>query len=235
MKTLCSSTFHLTIVSYEAHAIKYVWKNDEDTLRKSPSLTTLNAYLTKNSTDNCEEKGNWRGEDWNTFFISSLNLKNGRWQVHLNFFFHRLYKGNYSCLKVELTFTRDRAFYFTTVFIPGEEYTSFSEGWKCGGNFSFLNFILHLLFWHPTMQESYSLLHLLSHFGWNGTLCLRGLSEQFSGSSIFRVIFQFFFFFSHHGKSSSELWLVSRNCAENWRHWGHCRNVMNEWKIEHIS
>lgn len=27
--------------------------------------------------------------------------------------------GNYSCLKVELTFTRDRAFYFTTVFIPG--------------------------------------------------------------------------------------------------------------------
>lgn len=62
VKTLCSSTFHLTTVSYEAHAIKYVWKNDEDTLRKSPSLTTLNAYLTKNSTDNCEEKGNWRGK-----------------------------------------------------------------------------------------------------------------------------------------------------------------------------
>lgn len=27
--------------------------------------------------------------------------------------------GNYSCLKVDLIFTRDRAFYFTTVFIPG--------------------------------------------------------------------------------------------------------------------
>ena len=27
--------------------------------------------------------------------------------------------GNYSCLKVDLMFTRDRAFYFTTVFIPG--------------------------------------------------------------------------------------------------------------------
>nr|CAD7409509.1 unnamed protein product [Timema poppensis] len=27
--------------------------------------------------------------------------------------------GNYSCLKVELIFTRDRSFYFTTVFIPG--------------------------------------------------------------------------------------------------------------------
>ncbi|KAK1122614.1 hypothetical protein K0M31_009058 [Melipona bicolor] len=28
-------------------------------------------------------------------------------------------QGNYSCLKVDLIFTRDRAFYFTTVFIPG--------------------------------------------------------------------------------------------------------------------
>ncbi|XP_025075785.1 glutamate-gated chloride channel-like isoform X1 [Pogonomyrmex barbatus] len=27
--------------------------------------------------------------------------------------------GNYSCLKVDLIFTRDRSFYFTTVFIPG--------------------------------------------------------------------------------------------------------------------
>lgn len=32
------------------------------------------------------------------------------------FLFH---SGNYSCLKVDLMFTRDRAFYFTTVFIPG--------------------------------------------------------------------------------------------------------------------
>ena len=30
-----------------------------------------------------------------------------------------VYIGNYSCLKVDLIFTRDRAFYFTTVFIPG--------------------------------------------------------------------------------------------------------------------
>lgn len=29
------------------------------------------------------------------------------------------HSGNYSCLKVDLMFTRDRAFYFTTVFIPG--------------------------------------------------------------------------------------------------------------------
>lgn len=38
------------LVSYEEQAITYVWKNDEDTLRKSPSLTTLNAYLIKNAT-----------------------------------------------------------------------------------------------------------------------------------------------------------------------------------------
>lgn len=30
-----------------------------------------------------------------------------------------MYKDDYSCLKVNLMFTRDRAFYFTTVFIPG--------------------------------------------------------------------------------------------------------------------
>ncbi|CAO1353675.1 unnamed protein product [Diamesa serratosioi] len=82
---LCS--FALESISYEKSAITYVWKNDEDTLRKSPSLTTLNAYLIQNQTVPCEVKGSWRG--------------------------------NYSCLRVNLMFTRDRHFYFTTVFIPG--------------------------------------------------------------------------------------------------------------------
>ncbi|XP_055537184.1 glutamate-gated chloride channel isoform X19 [Wyeomyia smithii] len=82
---LCS--FALESISYEQSAIRYVWKNDEDTLRKSPSLTTLNAYLIQNQTITCPIKASWRG--------------------------------NYSCLKVDLIFTRDRAFYFTTVFIPG--------------------------------------------------------------------------------------------------------------------
>nr|WRQ72437.1 glutamate-gated chloride channel-b [Spodoptera exigua] len=82
---LCS--FALESISYEQSAITYVWKNDEDTLRKSPSLTTLNAYLIQNQTIPCPTKASWRG--------------------------------NYSCLKVDLIFTRDRAFYFTTVFIPG--------------------------------------------------------------------------------------------------------------------
>ncbi|KAH8411101.1 hypothetical protein KR222_002596 [Zaprionus bogoriensis] len=79
-------SFSMESISYEEAQIKYVWKNDEATLRKSPSLTTLNAYLIKNQTTACDQNS-WRG--------------------------------NYSCLQVELTFTRDRAYYFTTVFIPG--------------------------------------------------------------------------------------------------------------------
>ncbi|XP_025602928.1 glutamate-gated chloride channel isoform X13 [Athalia rosae] len=82
---MCS--FAIESISYEQTAITYVWKNDEGTLRKSPSLTTLNAYLIQNRTIPCPIKASWRG--------------------------------NYSCLKVDLIFTRDRAFYFTTVFIPG--------------------------------------------------------------------------------------------------------------------
>ncbi|XP_044017471.1 glycine receptor subunit alpha-4-like isoform X10 [Aphidius gifuensis] len=80
-------SFAIESISYEQTAITYVWKNDEATLRKSPSLTTLNAYLIRNQTIACPIKASWRG--------------------------------NYSCLKVDLIFTRDRAFYFTTVFIPG--------------------------------------------------------------------------------------------------------------------
>ncbi|KRT85963.1 transmembrane ion channel, partial [Oryctes borbonicus] len=80
-------TFAMESISYEQTMIKYVWKNAEDVLRKSPSLTTLNAYLIANQTYICPTKSSWRG--------------------------------NYSCLKVDLKFTRDRAFYFTTVFIPG--------------------------------------------------------------------------------------------------------------------
>ncbi|XP_046743984.1 glutamate-gated chloride channel isoform X12 [Diprion similis] len=82
---MCS--FAIESISYEQTAITYVWKNDEGTLRTSPSLTTLNAYLIQNRTIPCPIKASWRG--------------------------------NYSCLKVDLIFTRDRAFYFTTVFIPG--------------------------------------------------------------------------------------------------------------------
>jgi hypothetical protein len=66
--------FHFYIcstVSYEESSITYVWKNDEDTLRKSPSLTTLNAYLIRNKTDDCDVRGNWRGMK---LFTSFSNL-----------------------------------------------------------------------------------------------------------------------------------------------------------------
>ncbi|XP_051173872.1 glutamate-gated chloride channel isoform X6 [Leptopilina boulardi] len=94
---LCS--FAIESISYEQTAITYVWKNDEGTLRKSPSLTTLNAYLIQNQTITCPIKASWRVSSEEDPFS--------------------IYYGNYSCLKVDLMFTRDRAFYFTTVFIPG--------------------------------------------------------------------------------------------------------------------
>nr|XP_037868853.1 glycine receptor subunit alpha-4 isoform X17 [Bombyx mori] len=107
---LCS--FALESISYEQSAITYVWKNDEDTLRKSPSLTTLNAYLIQNQTIPCPIKASWRAEG-NSLYEEdeelTCNLCQRRFEE----------QGNYSCLKVDLIFTRDRAFYFTTVFIPG--------------------------------------------------------------------------------------------------------------------
>ncbi|CAB3237052.1 unnamed protein product [Arctia plantaginis] len=118
---LCS--FALESISYEQSAITYVWKNDEDTLRKSPSLTTLNAYLIQNQTIPCPIKASWR-ECKN--LLTSLQAAEGNSlyeedeELTCNLCQRRFEEqGNYSCLKVDLIFTRDRAFYFTTVFIPG--------------------------------------------------------------------------------------------------------------------
>lgn len=61
-------------VSYEQSAITYVWKNDEDTLRKSPSLTTLNAYLIQNATTACPIKASWRGKHIHIFFYKFIIL-----------------------------------------------------------------------------------------------------------------------------------------------------------------
>ncbi|XP_018052312.1 PREDICTED: glutamate-gated chloride channel, partial [Atta colombica] len=112
---LCS--FAIESISYEQTAITYVWKNDEGTLRKSPSLTALNAYLIKNQTITCPIKVSWRADgqivieedEFDDFGDSKCSLCQRRFEE----------QGNYSCLKVDLIFTRDRSFYFTTVFIPG--------------------------------------------------------------------------------------------------------------------
>lgn len=62
LTTLFLQFFTMFSVSYDLSAITYVWKNDEATLRKSPSLTTLNAYLIKNQTIPCPTKASWRGQ-----------------------------------------------------------------------------------------------------------------------------------------------------------------------------
>ncbi|XP_044259898.1 glutamate-gated chloride channel isoform X7 [Tribolium madens] len=104
-------SFSLESISYEMKSIKYVWKNDEDVLKKSSSLATLNAYLIKNQTSECNQKNNWRAEDGNVPADDDGH--------HGCDLCQKQFKGNYSCLGVRLIFTRDRAFYFTTVFIPG--------------------------------------------------------------------------------------------------------------------
>lgn len=57
-------------------SIKYVWKNDEDVLKKSASLATLNAYLIKNKTLECNDpKNNWRGKHIVDFTLLVLCIK----------------------------------------------------------------------------------------------------------------------------------------------------------------
>ncbi|KAL3278582.1 hypothetical protein HHI36_016127 [Cryptolaemus montrouzieri] len=57
---LCS--FSMESISYEINTIEYVWKNDEDVLKKSTSLKTLNAYLIDNKTIECPIKSSWRAK-----------------------------------------------------------------------------------------------------------------------------------------------------------------------------
>ncbi|KAH0949700.1 hypothetical protein HN011_000168, partial [Eciton burchellii] len=111
---LCS--FAIESISYEQTAITYVWKNDEGTLRKSPSLTSLNAYLIKNKTTSCPIKASWRTDGQIRFEEDEFSDGDSKCSLCQRRFEEQ---GNYSCLKVDLIFTRDRAFYFTTVFIPG--------------------------------------------------------------------------------------------------------------------
>ncbi|CAG0888271.1 unnamed protein product [Darwinula stevensoni] len=82
--------YNIPIVSYERSDLLYEWVNDTTegkSLLKSKRLTSFNAYMVHNLTEDCPDTMSWRG--------------------------------NYSCLRVELVFTRDKAFYFSTVFIPG--------------------------------------------------------------------------------------------------------------------
>lgn len=51
----------LFTVSYEKSDLKYVWKDDNLLLIKSPNLKTSNAYLERNRTYECASTGSWRG------------------------------------------------------------------------------------------------------------------------------------------------------------------------------
>ncbi|XP_065566577.1 glutamate-gated chloride channel-like isoform X1 [Artemia franciscana] len=102
---VCS--FSVESISYEKSRMLYQWTDDEATLRKTPSLSSLNAYLMENSTTVCPDRFRWRG--------------------------------NISCLRVEMIFTRDKPFYLTTVFIPGiilvtSSFISFWLEWNAVGS-----------------------------------------------------------------------------------------------------
>jgi len=74
----------------------------------------------------------WGRDDWFSQYLSPLFFPctilsgDGRDKyfsgiqsnVDISSTIHLLLVGNYSCLRVRLIFNRDRAFYFTTVFIP---------------------------------------------------------------------------------------------------------------------
>lgn len=125
----------LYIVSHEKDALEFRWQTDAGVLRKSPNLTFLNAYLAQNETSYCESS-HWRGKSYNLvilLFDSDADhvyyahyLKNSLiffaddaiLMFYISLFAFSFPTGNYSCLKVELVFNRDRAYYFTTVFIP---------------------------------------------------------------------------------------------------------------------
>ncbi|XP_053649604.1 glycine receptor subunit alpha-4 isoform X4 [Cherax quadricarinatus] len=90
-------TFSMESISYEERELTYYWLNSTGSdngksLAKSSKLSALNAYMIMNRTLVCNDTFFWRGT---------------------------LLGGNYSCLKVDLEFSRDDAFYFSTVFFPG--------------------------------------------------------------------------------------------------------------------
>jgi len=63
-----------------------------------------------------------KDEDSGNIALSPVLKRHNAYLVHNETYycdFHDEWRGDYSCLKVRLHFTRDKAFYVTTVFIPG--------------------------------------------------------------------------------------------------------------------
>lgn len=120
-------------VSYELSHITYVWKNDEDTLRKSPSLTTLNAYLIQNATTTCPIKASWRGN-----FLNKTHSKTSYYIAHISTRLHQM-KTNDGISVLFLGILR---------------------AWECVRVFGFFTLkcdnIVKFMFWHWWMNVSFS-------------------------------------------------------------------------------
>lgn len=80
--------------------------------------------------------------------------------VYYNAQFNCVFTGNYSCLKVDLIFTRDRAFYFTTVFIPGIILvtSSFITFWL---EVTYCSLFLTLFFFHSIFSDKNSMYRII--------------------------------------------------------------------------
>ena len=78
--------------------------SDAGSIELSPVLKRHNAYMVHNETIYCQEVGILTGKKE---IALHCKLQEDEW------------RGDYSCLKVKLHFTRDKFFYMTTVFIPG--------------------------------------------------------------------------------------------------------------------
>ncbi|XP_068227092.1 glutamate-gated chloride channel isoform X11 [Palaemon carinicauda] len=85
-------TFSMESISYERHELTYAWLNN--------TASGNGTSLAKSS---------------NLRALNAYMIKNRTLFCEETFF----WRGDYSCLKVELEFTRDDAFYLSTVFFPG--------------------------------------------------------------------------------------------------------------------
>ena len=84
--------------------------SDAGSIELSPVLKRHNAYMVHNETIYCQEVRISRRRKKRIVYLPwncLLALQEDEW------------RGDYSCLKVKLHFTRDKFFYMTTVFIPG--------------------------------------------------------------------------------------------------------------------
>ncbi|UYV79531.1 pHCl [Cordylochernes scorpioides] len=113
--------FALESVSHEMSEMVLQWREDEMPLSRATSLRCQNAYLVWNETGVCDQKHTWRGYRIPPSTLEGLVIPYG-FYLQLSqcpTVGYDVCAGEYSCLKILLLFTRDKSFYFSTVFVPG--------------------------------------------------------------------------------------------------------------------